>query len=334
MKYSIPETMKAVRQHQKEGKLLIDEVPVPKPGKGEVLVKMEYAPINPSDLSFLNGSYANKPVYPVVPGIEGSGTVVASGGGLLANLRKGKRVTCSSTPGKGGTWAEYMLTSAMRVIPLAKHISFEQGAMLIVNPMTVLGFMEIIKTEKHKAVINNAAASSLGRMMRNICNSNGIELINIVRKEEHVQKLKSEGVKYVLNSEDKNFREELIALNKQINASLCLNAVGGEQTATLVKALPPGGKLILYSNLSQQAMTIEPRDIIQKDIRIEGFFLGTWTSKRSILYALKAAKQVQKLVSRELKSDIREIYELGRAQNALDDYLKNMSNGKILIKLS
>ncbi|MEZ5012304.1 MAG: alcohol dehydrogenase catalytic domain-containing protein [Bacteroidales bacterium] len=162
---SIPEIMKGLVQLHPGGPVEVADIPVPSPGKGEVLVKMAAAPVNPSDLSQLNGTYAVKPDYPYVPGIEGSGLVVASGKGLLPFLRNGKRVACTSMPGKGGTWAEYMVTSAMRVIPIEKEISYTEGAVMLVNPLTAIAFLSMAKEGDHRSVVNTLPLHRLGRWL-------------------------------------------------------------------------------------------------------------------------------------------------------------------------
>ena len=199
---SIPKRMKAIRQQKAGGTLSFEEVEVPHPGPGEVLVKMDAAPVNPSDLAVLKGGYLERS-YPFTPGLEGSGTVVAAGSGLFPRLRLGSRVACSPKQGGDGTWADYMLTSAMNVAPLPKQISSEQGAMMLVNPMTAMAFMQMVREGKHKAMVNNAAASSLGKMLIRLSISRGIPLINIVRKEEHVSALKALGAIHVLITEEK-----------------------------------------------------------------------------------------------------------------------------------
>lgn len=325
--------MKAVMQDKADGKLFLAEVPVPKPAKGEVLIKMEASPMNPSDLSFLKGTYVNKPKYPVIPGIEGSGTVVSSGGGLLANMRLGKRVTCSSSEGHGGTWAEYVVTSAMRVVPLNKNIDFEQGAMLIVNPLTALAFIDIAKQGKHKCIVNNAAASVLGRMLVKLCNSEGIELINIVRREEQVETLKGIGAKHILNSSTANYEIELKELAHQLNATLFFDAVGGDETSKYVENSPFGSKIVLYANLSSKNIEVAPRSLLQANKSIDGFYLGLWSKERSILQSLSASKRAQKLVQSDLESPIQKCFDLANAQEALDHYNANMSGGKVLLKM-
>jgi len=331
---NIPQTMKAIFQEEAGGPLVVREVPVPLPKAGEVLIKMEATPINPSDLSFLQGTYAVKANFPVTPGIEGSGTVVHVGKGLLAKMRMGKRVTCSSTPENGGTWAEYMTTSAMRCIPIQNNIEFDRAAMLIVNPLTALSFIDITKEEKHKAIVNNAAASALGQMLVRLAKNEGIPLINIVRKAEQEEVLKKIGAKHILNSEDSDFILKLKDLMQELNATLIFDAVGGEQTGILLEAAPNGSKLVSYAKLSEQNACFDSRIIVQQDKSIHGFFLGNHTSKQPILKKLKNTKKVQKLLNESLHTKIQQIFTLEEANQAVETYRKNMTKGKVLFKMN
>ena len=123
----------------------VSEVPKPKPQKGQVLIKMAYSPINPSDLAFLTGEYGLKKGFPIVPGLEGSGVVESSGGGFVANRLKGKNVACSAPTTGNGTWAEYMVTEATKCVDLSPQVGLDQGAMLFVNPLTALAFSKKAK---------------------------------------------------------------------------------------------------------------------------------------------------------------------------------------------
>ncbi|MGF7138096.1 zinc-binding dehydrogenase [Roseimarinus sediminis] len=329
----LPTKMKAVRQNAPGAPLDVCELPVPLPQKGEVLVKMAYAPFNPSDISALRGLYVDQKQYPFTPGIEGSGIVVGAGNGLLPKLRMGKRVCCSSG-NSGGTWAEYMCTPATRVIPLKPGIGLEQGAMLIVNPMTALAFMEMARKGKHKAIVNSAAASVLGQMLIKLCKQYQLPLINIVRRSEQVSSLKNQGAEHVLNMSEEGFPEALASLSHQLGATLLFDAVGGELTAVLVDAAPVGSTIVIYSNMSDQPFSINARSLIQKDKSISNFYLGTWTSKQNILKTLKAAKNVQKLVADELQSKVRMRYPLDQVNEALNDYQNQMTGGKILLQMN
>src|SRR5437773_7533475 len=119
--------MKAVVLKDNDGtrSLTVADLPVPSLRSGEVLIKLAAASIGPADLMFLKGEYGITKPLPVVPGFEGSGTVIASGGGWMGRWLVGKRVACLAPEDGHGTWAEYMITSTDICIPLFKHISLE-----------------------------------------------------------------------------------------------------------------------------------------------------------------------------------------------------------------
>jgi NADPH:quinone reductase len=200
---------------------------VPKPAKGEVLVKMTASPINPSDLAFLMGGYTFKTGLPVTPGNEGSGIVVASGvdswpGASLANGWHALPAKVWVAPGQN-IWLP-MLRFAC---PHRKQIDLEQASMALINPLTALAFINIVKKGKHPAFLNTAAASALGQMLIKLANRHGIPLINVVRKESQVALLKSIGATHVLDSSDRRFIKNLNELSHTLNARLFFDAVGG-----------------------------------------------------------------------------------------------------------
>src|SRR5690606_33818110 len=102
---------------------------------------------------------------PTVPGWEGAGTVVASGGGLLAGWLQGKRVACALQADRDGTWAQYFVANAAECIPLKSRLSTEQGASLIINPMTALALLKTAQRGGHRAAVHTASASQLGRIL-------------------------------------------------------------------------------------------------------------------------------------------------------------------------
>jgi len=322
--------MKAVRQHEAGGDLVIESVPIPEPGPGEVLVRIQASSVNPSDLAVLRGNYMSRP-YPFTPGLEGSGLVVGSGGGLLSTLRNGKRVACSPNPGEDGTWAEYMKTSAMRVVPLPGSVAYEQGAMMLVNPMTALIFVDMGIKGKHPAMVNNAAASALGRMLIRLCQNHSIPLINIVRKTEQVSELKEMGASYVLNSSDDNFEYELNKLAGDLKANLFLDAVTGEHSSILLRAAPRGSTLVAYARLSGDPMHIDPGILIKEDKRVVGFQLANWLSTKSIVFKLRFMGRVKKQLQSSLSTRIHRTMTLDRTHEAVDLYRQNMSAGKVIL---
>jgi NADPH:quinone reductase-like Zn-dependent oxidoreductase len=268
---------------------------------------------------------------PVTPGIEGSGTVVAAGSGFLPNFLLNKRVSCTRVGTRDGTWAQFLLTKASLCSPLKKDISFESGATLLVNPMTVLAFFEIIEKGEHGAFVNTAAASQLGRMLVRMANKKGIPLINIVRREEQAELLRSLGAEHVLVSPEADFDQRLKELSRRLNATLFLDAISGEFTQRLIDASPKGSLILLYANLSQSPAQINPNSLWYFDRRVEGFILSTWAPKQSFLKILLLTRRVQKLAHTDLTTTFRKRIPFTSAQEGLELYQNNMTAGKILL---
>ncbi len=242
-----------------DGKLTLEisEETFPAPTGNQVLVKMEAAPINPSDLAILasaadfeTAEYSHGKVVANMPepflsgqkgrhgqrlpaGNEGAGEVIATGDSDMAKALMGQRVACVP----GNAFSQYAIADAMMCLPLGDHSS-EVGASSFVNPMTALGFVETAKMEGHEAIIHLAAASNLGQMLNKICLEDGMKLVNIVRKQEHVDQLKALGATHIVNSSDDDYMAQLRAAIKETGAFLGFDPIGGGQsTDGVLKAM-------------------------------------------------------------------------------------------------
>ena len=328
MSPGIPEAMQAVLLEQPGGPVTPGQTGIPRPGPGQVLVRMAASPINPSDLGFIRGSYGFQKPFPVVPGFEGSGVVVAAGTGLLPRLWAGRRVAFS-TP-QGGAWAEYVVIKATSCIPLVKKVSFEQGSMLFINPMTAMAFFNIARRGGHAAMVSNAAASALGRMILRLGQIYEAPIIHIVRRPEQVELLRTLGGEYVLNSSDPEFQEQLRAVAQQLKATLILDPVAGEQTQQLLEAAPKGSTVVVYGSLSGKRREIASPSLSNGDKQITGFFLPNWAASHPV-QALVNIVRVQGLVGRAFRTTIQKCFPLAGVQDAIALYQENPTAGKVLL---
>lgn len=260
---SIPEQHREIRTEvTSDGKLKLslETVPTPKPQPHEVLIKVLAAPMNPSDLALLlgpgdistleeSGTADNPEIVMQVPefalpyvagridqslplGNEGAGVVVAAGEQAQALL--GKTV---SAPG-GKMFAEYCCAPAFACLEVNEEHDAKQASSSFVNPMTVLAILETMRADGQSALINTGAASNLGRMMIKVCADDGIPLVNVVRRDEHVSELKSLGAEHVCNSSDDNFAEQLEAAIAATGAMVAFDCTGGGSLADqLLKAM-------------------------------------------------------------------------------------------------
>jgi NADPH2:quinone reductase len=333
---TIPDSMRAVQLTAYDGKpesIGVVEMPVPRPGPGEVLVRVFASPINPSDLMFIRGLYGFKKPLPAVPGFEGSGTVIEAGTGLMPRFLRGRRVACAAADAKvtGGMWAEFVVTSAQFCIPLRKDVDLEQGAALLINPMTAWGLMDEARRGRHRAVVQTAAASALGRMIVRLGKRFSITVINVVRSDEQVELLRELGAEYVLNSNEPEFDKKLRDLCHQLGATIGFDAVAGEMSAIVLGAQPRASRLLVYGALSLQASEADPASLIFEEKRLEGFWLTAWLRSKNLFAQLILSRQIQDLLRTDLKTEFQAKLPLEKATRALQQYAANMTAGKVLI---
>ena len=323
--------MQAVKLERSGGPLTVRTVKVPRPKDGEVLVKIASAPVNPSDLMRIKSIVNDEELISFIPGIEGSGTVVSAGRGLLPKLWLGKRVACSSLNPASGTWAEYMVTPASFCFPIPKAISDEQGSMLLVNPMTAVAFFDIIIREKHKAIVNAAAAGALGGMIRFLGKKHNISVINIVRNEQQAEMLKSNSAKYVLKNTDEDFTDQLHVMTHDLKATLALDPISGNFTQQLLDALPYGSTVILYGNLSASDQGTTLRPLLLENKKLHGFYLANWMKDNGLFKTVRNLNKVKRLLKNDFTVTVQGRFPLDKAQLAVDTYLNNMTGGKVLL---
>lgn len=337
----LPEEMRALQiDHYHEDifeairNLKVVHKPIAKLSPGQVLIKVEAAPCNPSDLLLLQGRYGIRKVLPFVPGWEGAGTVIATGGGLLGKWLMGKRVAFSNQNEWDGTWAQYSIANAMMCIVLKKDVSFTQGSAMIINPLTTLGLIDIAKREGHQAVIQTAAASQVGRMVLKLANRLGIPVIHIVRRKDQEVLLKELGAKIILNSEADSFEEDLKREAQKLKATMAFEAIAGSMTGIVLSAMPKHSKVLVYGALSaSNCSQISPLGLIFQQKTVKGFYLSGWIAKKSFWGLYRTTNFVQKLiVEGTFQTAISAHVKLEDASKALESYQMEMTQGKILIK--
>lgn len=333
---SIPANMLAVQLHDYEGtpgNLTVAEVPVPRPGPGEVLVKVFASPVNPSDLMFVLGNYGFRKPLPAIPGFEGSGTVVEVGSGMMARFMRDRRVACAAADAKisGGMWAEYIVTSAQFCVPLSDKVDLEHGATMLVNPLTAWFLVGEARKGGHRAAVQTAAASALGRMVIRLGQKFRLPIVNVVRRPEQVELLRSMGAEHVLDSSDPDFDKELRALCHKLGATISFEAVAGEMSGRVLSAQPPRSRMLIYGGLSLKAAEIDPEALIFGEKHVEGFWLSSWLRRRNLLSQLRVARQVQAMLAGDLKTEIRARLPLAQAAEAVKQYSAEMTAGKVLL---
>ncbi|CAN7299818.1 zinc-binding dehydrogenase [Variovorax sp. LjRoot84] len=258
MPAEIPRTtlqLRSLIKRSGELELSLAEEPVPEPKPDEVIVRVEAAPMNPSDLGLLFGAAdmatakaSGTPARPVVTasvpeaamksmdarldasmavGNEGAGVVVAAGSSPAAQALLGKTVALIG----GAMYTQYRCIPVAQCMLLPEGTTPAEGASSFVNPLTALGMVETMRREGHKALVHTAAASNLGQMLNRICIQDGIGLVNIVRKKEQEEILRAIGARYVCNASAPTFMQDLTDALVATGATLAFDAIGGGKLA-------------------------------------------------------------------------------------------------------
>jgi NADPH2:quinone reductase len=239
-------------------RLWLQDAPVPDPAAGEVVIRVEAAPINPSDIGVLFGpadlttlqgaGTADRPeVTATVPiariggvmgrvdqalpaGNEGAGTIVAAGRDTQDLV--GSVVAARSF----GMYAQYRLVKLADCLVLAEGTGPLVGASAFINPLTVLGMVETMRLEGHTAIVHTAAASNVGQMLARLCIADGIPLVNVVRNQEQADVLRAIGARYVVDSASPSFAGDLDDAIAETRATLAFDAIGGGHMAATILA--------------------------------------------------------------------------------------------------
>ena len=251
----MPLQLRSIVRASGELELSLADVPMPEPKADEVVVRIDAAPMNPSDLGLLFGAAdmatakasgtADHPVVKAsVPerampamaarldesmpvGNEGAGTVVQAGSSPAAQDLLGKTVGVIG----GAMYSQYRAVSVAQCLLLPEGTTAAEGASWFVNPLTSLSMVETMRREGHTALVHTAAASNLGQMLNKICLKDGIGLVNIVRKPEQAALLKKLGAAYVVDSSAPTFMADLTDAISATGATIAFDAIGGGKLA-------------------------------------------------------------------------------------------------------
>ena len=251
----MPLQLRSIVRASGELELSLADVPMPEPKADEVVVRIDAAPMNPSDLGLLFGAAdmatakasgtADHPVVKAsVPerampamaarlgasmpvGNEGAGTVVQAGSSPAAQALLGKTVGVIG----GAMYSQYRAVSVAQCLVLPEGTTAAEGASWFVNPLTSLSMVETMRREGHTALVHTAAASNLGQMLNKICLKDGIGLVNIVRKPEQAALLKKLGAAYVVDSSAPTFMADLTDAISATGATIAFDAIGGGKLA-------------------------------------------------------------------------------------------------------
>ncbi len=308
-----------------EGLKYVD-IPAPDAvGPNQVLIGVEFAPIDPSDLLVANGFYPLRPTLPTVIGNEGVGRVLRVGP-QVANVKVGDRVMA---PLSSFTWREQMVISADGLFALPSDADPRQLAMLAINPPTAaLLLSEYVDLKPGEWVAQNAANSGVGRWVIAFAKSRGLKTVSIVRRPELVAELEAIGGDAVV-VDSPEVAERIKATLGHAEIRLALDGVSGPATGVLAATLSPHGTLVSYAAMSKAPMSLSPMDVIFKPITVRGFWMGH--PEFAAKFAPAIAQAAEMIASGRVQVPVAATYPLSSIKEAVAHAQRG---GKVLLDVA
>jgi trans-2-enoyl-CoA reductase len=301
------------------------------PQQGEVQVRMLYAPINPADLNYMEGTYGKLPAFPAVPGNEGCGRIEAVGLGV-DTLTVGDLVI----PTKAlGVWSSLVVAASDQWLKLPSGINPIQASMLRVNPVTAWQMLHTFRNlKKGDFIVQNAANSGVGRSVIQIAQHLGLRTINFVRRMDLSEELISLGADYVFSDDDAGLQEALKAV-EGTQIVLALNAVGGDSALRQMELLAANGAHITYGAMSRRSLKVPNKYLIFKNLELRGYWLTLWMDHAPVHELQKVLLPLAEMMrDNALKLLVAEVYEMEDFNKALQALKLDNRSGKVLLKIT
>ncbi len=237
----------------------------------EVRVEVLATPIHNADLLQMQGLYGTSPQFPATPGSEGVGRVVETGANIT-HLEVGQTVLITGA----NTWAKQIVVPAQNLVPMPEGINTDQVSMLVVNPASALLMLtSYVELKPGDWIIQNSSNSAVGSLVIQLAKLKGIKTINIVRRAEVVEELEALGADVVL-VDGPELEQQISAATNGSPIRLGLDSIGGTSFAKIVSVLSPSAKMVVYSSVDGAPVSVQPTDMLFKDISFHGFWLAQW----------------------------------------------------------
>jgi NADPH:quinone reductase-like Zn-dependent oxidoreductase len=309
----------------------LNTVSEPALGQEDVLVSMEAAPINPSDVLLVRGMYGVRPALPFSVGAEGVGRVTQTGSKVDVALQ-GKRVLILPTS-EQGTWADQVVVPVRNIVPMSTEADPLQLAMIGINPATTYVLLSrYVSLMPGDWIGQTAANSAMGQYIIALAKLAGVRTLNVVRREDAAEEVRQWGGDRVVLQGDNLHKDIEKALDGK-RLSLVLDSVGGPAVGALAGSLKTGGSIVVYAVLSGQFPAISPKDFIYRDLSLHGFWLINWIRNAPRTEIQEVYRKLGDLVAQgSLSAAVEHVYALDHFKDAFKHSLKPNRSGKILFK--
>jgi len=338
------------------------EVRKPAPGPGQILVKMLYCPINPSDFNYIHGDYQsalarllwNKPTTenkpeaspafepsgqkphactPYIIGGEGVGIVEEHGGGFLARRLLGKRVAINAGPPMG-SWQEYTVVDATRAVVVPQALDDQQASMYLINPLSAYAMMkDVLNVQQGRWLMLSGAGSALGQMVIRMAQRQGVNTIAVIRSSQKTRLLSDIGANVVVETDSMDLTGEVYKATAGMGVDYVMDCIGGDLLEQMQGCVGLNGHIVIYGTLSGPDCSLYSRDMMMPCAKISGFFAGNWLAGKTLVQKMNILRHIAHLAKAGIfDTHVDAIYPLDEYRQALEAASQVGRKGKILFR--
>ena len=303
--------------------------PTPEPKAGEARIRTILSPIHNHDLWTVRGQYGYKPELPAIGGSEAVGIVDALGPGV-AGIAPGTRVAAA---GVRGAWAEYFLVPAKALVPLPDAIADEAAAQLIAMPFSAITLLDFLGVDKGDWVIQNTANGAVGKTLAMLAAARGINVINLVRRDEGVDEIGSLGIANAVSTASAGWKERVAEITGGAPIRAAVDSIGGDASGDLMRLLGEGGLLVSFGSMSGEPMRIPSGATIFKQAVIKGFWSAKVGADMTPERRAALIGELTRLVADgALKLPVEAVFRLDRIKDAVRASQASGKVGKVLLR--
>lgn len=300
--------------------LQMQEIAVPEPGPGQVLVQLEARPIQPADLMFIGGRYRIKPVFPQTAGLEGSGRVVAVGPGATSTL--GTRVAFRHP----GTWAEFASVPAAKTYRVPESVAAESACQFSLNPLTAWALLDEANLKEGDWFAVNAATSGIARLVHALARRKGLNMVGIVRgAADHSLPFPT------VSASAEDLAGAILEITGGRSIAALLDCVGGQSVTRVFPAMGQGATVVSYGVMETAPATVGNADMIYRNLTWKGFGIDFWLSRAGERFEVAVADLWQAIAEGNLDLPVKARYPLHQFTAALDAMSAHPHTGKVLL---
>ena len=321
--------MKAIRINETGGPevMHLEEIAIPAPGKGEVLIKVAAAGVNYADLAQRQGAYLTRTRTPMTPGFEVAGTVEALGPGV-STPAEGSRVAAFVN----GGYAEYAVAQAATVVPVPAHLDFTQAAAFLVQGLTAYQLLrESAHIQPGESVLVHAAAGGVGTLAVQLAKLMGAGIVaGTASNSSKLDLIRKLGADAAINYTEDNWVEQVKNVTRGQGSDIILEMVGGEIAEQSLQCLAPFGRMVVYGAASGKIAQFSGIQLMYKNQAIIGYWL-TSQLQRTDRIAMAAMELMQLLTNGKLQIIVGQTFPLAEAAQAHQAIADRKTMGKVVL---